>query len=995
MTHHEQTEAARKFVRNWQGTSYEKGNTSKFWIDLLTNVFGVKDIFPFIFFEERVKEKFPNKTITNYIDAYIPSTRVMIEQKSGNQNLLDPIKQSDGTLLTPFQQAKRYISELPLSQHPKWIINCNFEEFLVYDMENPTGAPQQIFLKDLEKEYYRLQFLVDEKNEYIRKEEEISVQAGGLVRKLYDALIKEYIDPDAESLRSLNILCVRIVFCLYAEDAGLFETKTSFEDYIKSFHLTDVRKGLIDLFKALDTKLEERDKYDTKLKPFPYVNGGLFSEMGVEIPNFTQEIVDVIINYCAPFNWSDISPTIFGSVFESTLNPDTRRKGGMHYTSIANIHKVIDPLFMDELWTEFHHIVETCHGTSLQKRNRQLLDFQNKIASLTFLDPACGSGNFLTETYLSLRRLENEIISTLNKGEKVLGFSDEYIKVSINQFYGIEINDFAVTVAKTALWIAECQMAEETELLIGQDIDFLPLKNHANIVEGNALRIDWATLAEDEKREFLYTDKLNVYKIDDDSIPDIVCEPPTEYRTKHYKELNVITKEIEEKELPIRQKRPVVYDYIMGNPPFSGARIMGKDSDSKKDIADTFSGVKGAGNLDYVCCWYKKAAEYLKGKNTKAALVSTNSICQGQHVSVLWKLLFEMGIEIDFAYRTFKWQNETTDKANMAAVHCIIEAFSDDTHHQKQKFIFDEKNNKIAVHHINGYLLDLPNVCIESKQHPLCDVPEIGIGNKPIDGGFYLFAEREMQAFIKKEPAAAPFFHEWMGSDEFINGNKRWCLYLGSVPPSQLIKMPECMKRVQAVREYRLKSPSAPTVKLADTPTRFHVENLPEKEYLLIPRVSSERRKYVPIGFLSPDILSSDSVHIIPNATLYHFGVLTSNVHNAWMRVVGGRLKSDYRYSKDIVYNNFPWCTPTDAQKHQIEQTAQAILDARAKYADCTLAQLYGENAYLFPELVKAHEANDRAVMQAYGFVPTMTEEGIVAELFKLYTQLSQPSYKK
>lgn len=1015
-TSKQQQKAARKFVENWLGHQYERGEAQKFWIDLLSNVFEVKDIANFIFFEERVKDKIQNKTITNYIDAYIPSTRVMIENKSGGQDLQKPIRQSDGSSLTPFQQAKKYVSELPLSQHPKWIVTFNFEEFQVYDMENPIGEPERIFLKDLEKEYYRLQFLVDEKSEYIRREEEISMQAGELVGKLYDALIKEYIHPDAESLRSLNILCVRIVFCLYAEDAGLFETKTCFEDYIKSFNLPNVRDGLIKLFKALDTKLEERDKYDTKLQPFPYVNGGLFSEEDIEVPNFTQEIVDVIANHCGPFNWSDISPTIFGSVFESTLNPETRRKGGMHYTSIANIHKVIDPLFMDELRAEFRSIIDTCHGTSLQKRNRKLLDFQTKIANLKFLDPACGSGNFLTETYLSLRRLENEIISILNKGERVLGFNDEYIKVSINQFYGIEINDFAVTVARTALWIAECQMAEETERLIGQDIDFLPLKNHANIVEGNALRLDWALLgnanpvSDASKIPNVYARKGNLYQADIEGKDPIAKESPVTYNAV-YPEVNIYTESVEQRETPPipYPQDPITYDYIMGNPPFSGARIMEKDSHPKKDIADMFSGVKGAGNLDYVCCWYKKAAEFIIGKQTKVALVSTNSICQGQHVSILWKLLFSMGMEIDFAYRTFKWQNETTDKANMAAVHCIIVGFSNKKKEPKQKFIFDEKGNKTSAHNINGYLLDLPEICIESRQHPLCDVPEIGIGNKPIDGGFYLFAEREMQAFIKKEPASAPYFHEWMGSDEFINGNKRWCLYLGEVPPAQLLKMPECLKRVQAVREYRLKSASAPTVKLADNPTHFHVENFPRANYLLIPRVSSERRKYVPIGFLNPDIFSSDSVHIIPDSSLYHFGILTSKVHMAWMRVVGGRLKSDYRYSKDIVYNNFPWPFQMENGKRIIEndltekqklsifnsqisikQTAQSILDARAKYADCTLAQLYGENDYLFPELVKAHEANDKAVMQTYGFDLKMSENEMVAELFKLYERLTQ-----
>ena len=989
-TNKQQQNAATQFVKNWIGTGYEKGNTSKFWIDLLTNVFGVKDIFPFIFFEERVKEKFPNRTITNYIDAYIPSTRVMIEQKSSNEDLLNPIKQSDGTMLTPFQQAKRYVSELPLSQHPKWIVACNFKEFLVYDMENPTGDPQRIFLKDLEKEYYRLRFLVDEKSEYIRREEEVSLRAGVLVGKLYDALLKEYINPDAESLRSLNILCVRIVFCLYAEDAGLFETKSSFEDYIKSFSVGNLRNGIIALFKALDTKLEERDKYDVKLSPFPYVNGGLFRDEQIEIPNFTQEIVDVIVNHCAPFDWKEISPTIFGSVFESTLNPDTRRKGGMHYTSIANIHKVIDPLFMDELREEFHNIVETFHETSLQKRNRKLLDFQTKIASLTFLDPACGSGNFLTETYLSLRRLENEIISILNKGEKVLGFSDEFIKVSINQFYGIEINDFAVTVAKTALWIAECQMAEETERLIGQDIDFLPLKNHANIVEGNALQLDWATLGTEQglSKNILYAEKLNIYKTDDFEAVHAVSEPLTPYSThRHvYPELNVAAKEVEQKELSPESSflNPVNYDYIMGNPPFVGARMMSREQ--KDDVIRLFGKIKNVGNLDYVCCWYKKAADYMKDRQTKTALVSTNSITQGEQVAILWKNLFADGAHIDFAWRTFRWDSESESKAH---VHCVIVGFSCSSPKDlSHRTIYIDNQQKIEVQNINGYLIDAPDIFVESRPKPLCAVPPLLTGSQRIDDDNFMFTEEEKNEFIKKEPLAAKYFKLWYGADEFLYNRPRWCLYLGNCLPSELRKMKKCVEIVEAVKKYRLASKREATVKAALYPSRFGLEVIPSTNFMIVPVVSSEKRKYIPIGFMTPENFCSNQVNIIPDATIYEFGMLTSCVHMAWMRVVGGRLKSDYRYSKDLVYNNFPWCTPTEAQRSKIEQTAQAILDVRAKYPTETLADLYDET-FMPQDLRKAHRENDKAVMQAYGFDLTMSENEIVAELFKLYQRLT------
>ena len=990
--------AAKKFMENWAGHGYERGEAQKFWIDLLANVFGVEDIASFIFFEEQVKDRIQNKTITNFIDAYIPSTRVMIEQKSGSKDLREPVRQSDGTLLTPFQQAKKYVADLPLSQHPKWIVTCNFEEFLIYDMENPNCEPAQLFLKDLEKEYYRLQFLVDQKSGNIRREEEISLRAGELVGKLYDALYKEYINPDEKSLRSLNILCVRIVFCLYAEDAGLFGTKTSFEDYVRSFAVENLRDGIIKLFRALDKPNENRDKYETKLAPFPYVNGGLFRDEDIEIPNFTDEIVDVIVKHCAPFNWSEISPTIFGAVFESTLNPESRRKGGMHYTSIQNIHKVIDPLFMDELNAEFDAI---CQVKAARQKSEKLLSFQNKLGGLKFLDPACGSGNFLTETYLSLRRLENKVISILNKGEKVLGF-DDYIKVRISQFYGIEINDFAVTVAKTALWIAESQMVAETEAIISQDIEFLPLKTGANIVEGNALRMDWATLAKKGRTGFLFADKLNVYKIDAHHGEVEVRSPAEEAADmppggtgdgKHYKELNVIAREVEEKELPEKRMEPVAYDYIIGNPPFSGAQAMDKDGHQKQDILDIFAGMNGAGNLDYVCCWYKKAADFIRGTQTRVAFVSTNSIVQGEHVAVLWKPLLAGGVSIDFAYRSFRWYSESSD---MAHVHCVIISFSDSASSgpgRKQKFLFDSDGNRKEAKHINAYLLDMPDVFVESSSKPLCPgIPKINKGSQPTDGGNLIIKPEDYEDFVKREPAAKKFIREYLGSEEFINGKKRYCLWLSDASPAELRKMPLVMKRIEAVKAFRLASKKKPTNDWAAYPYLFTENRQPESgNYLLIPRVSSERRRYVPIGYVSSDVIASDAVQMVPNATLYDFGILTSNVHNSWMRAVCGRLKSDYRYSNTIVYNTFPWCSPTDSQKAVIEGTARAILDARAKYPDSSLADLYDETT-MPPDLRKAHQANDKAVMEAYGFSMRMSESECVAELFKLNEKLAAAS---
>lgn len=919
MTEKEQKAAAKTFAAFWKDKGYEKGESQAFWMSLLRDVYGIAHPEQFISFEDQVKLDH-----TSFIDGYIESTHVMIEQKGLGKDLRKGIKQSDGNILSPFQQAKRYAAELPYSKRPRWIITCNFAEFLVYDMEKPNGEPEQIFLKDLPKEYYRLQFLVDTGNENLKKEMEISLKAGDLVGKLYDAILKQYKNPDdPETLKSLNKLCVRLVFCLYAEDAGIFGKHQMFHHYLKQFPAKEVREKLVKLFEVLDTKPEVRDPYmDEELAAFPYVNGGLFADEHIEIPRFTDEIVSLLLhNASEDFDWSGISPTIFGAVFESTLNPETRRSGGMHYTSLENIHKVIDPLFLDDLKAE----LETIKELKVEKTRRERLQaFRKKLSTLVFLDPASGSGNFLTETYISLRRLENDALYEETHGQMMLGDND-VIQVSIGQFYGIEINDFAVTVAKTALWIAESQMMQETEQLMQINLDFLPLKSYANIVEGNALRVDWESVVDKSK-----------------------------------------------------------LSYIMGNPPFVGARLMGQEQ--KDDVFSIFDGVKNNGNLDYVSCWYKKAADLMQDTAIRTALVSTNSITQGEQVAILWKTLFEQGVHIDFAHKTFIWDSEASLKAH---VHCVIVGFSiaDNT---AAKRLYDNGSEKI-VSNINGYLVEADNVIIDSRTKPICDVPEIGIGNKPIDGGFYLFTEEEMQEFIKKEPKSAQYFRKWLGSKEFINGYCRYCLWLGDCTPKELMSMPECLKRVEAVRKFRLDSSSAGTRKIADKPTRFHVENMPEGNYIVVPEVSSERRRYIPLGFMTPDIMCSNLVKLIPNATLFHFGVLTSNVHMAWMRAVAGRLKSDYRYSKDIVYNNFPWCNPTPEQKAKIEQTAQHILDVRAKYSDSSFADMYGENMYLYGDLVTAHQLNDRAVMEAYGFWGKLnTESECVAELMKMYQKLTE-----
>jgi len=961
--------AAADFAERWAGKGYERGESQLFWADLLTSVYGVENLPGFLRYEEQVSSMVDS---TNFIDVHIPSTKVLIEQKSINIDLRKPVKKGDG-YITPFLQAKLYIVNMPQHEHPKWVVTCNFQSFLVYDMNHPNSEPEEILLKDLGTEYYRLKFLVDAQSEHISKEMEVSMQAGEIVGRIYDALLTQYDDTSSEALRWLNILCVRIVFCLYAEDAGVFG-RDQFHDYLSGYDAKDLRNALIRLFDVLNTPVEQRSRYlMDDLKAFPYTNGGLFEEE-IEIPQFTEELKQILLQHASfDFDWSKISPTIFGAVFESTLNPETRRSGGMHYTSIENIHKVIDPLFLDDLRRELDDILEE---KVERQRQRRLSEYQMKLSSLTFLDPACGSGNFLTETYLSLRRLENDAIRAKYYGQTFLGFEEvSPVMVSIQQFYGIEINDFAVTVATTALRISEAQMLAETEKIIRRDIDFLPLKPYHNIREGNALRMEWDVMEMPSDIPTIHA--RNTYVIFEDE-PMLASEPG-------YDEVNLVTSAIERGPKP-PTRVGVKFNYIIGNPPFVGARQMSESQ--KQDVLHIFGhSWKNVGNLDYVCCWYKRAWQLIKRTNMKVAFVSTNSICQGEQVANLWQPLMEDGLRIDFAHCTFRWDSESSLKAH---VHCVIVGFSEDDYKEKECLLFE--NDKISkVKHINAYLSDAPDIFIWSRPKPICEVPQIGIGNKPIDDGNYLFDKEGMDAFISNEPMSASYFHPFYGAYEFINQKPRYCLWLGDCSPAELRRMPHCMKRVEAVREARLASKSPGTRKIADRPTRFHVENFPTEDYIVIPEVSSEKRRYIPMGLMTPDVICSNKLRIMPNVSRYHFGILQSNVHMAWMRAVAGRLENRYDYSINIVYNNFPWPNPTDEQRAKIEKTAQAILDARALYPDSSLADLYDEVAMPI-ELRKAHQQNDRAVMEAYGFPvkSTFTESHCVAELFKLYQELTK-----
>ncbi len=930
MTNAEQREAARRFINTWRGKGYEKGDTQRFWMSLLSDVLDMDHVADKIEFEKEVVIDGQTK----FIDGYIADTKVLIEQKSLSKDLNKAIPQSGGKLLTPYEQAKNYANNLPVDEAPRWIVTSNFDEFHIYDMNKPGAEPEVVMLENLQTEIYRFSFILNEKIENVSKEMEISIQAGGLVGDLYDALLKQYKDPsNDESLKSLNALCVRLVFCLYAEDAGIFGKHGMFHDYLMRFEIRDLRKALIELFQVLDIKSEDRDPYmDEDLAAFPYVNGGLFSDINIEIPQLTEEIRELILKKASEdFDWSEISPTIFGAVFESTLNPETRRAGGMHYTSIENIHKVIDPLFLDGLKEELEEI----RAVSVAKTKKAKLEaFQDKLAGLSFLDPACGSGNFLTESYISLRKIENEVLKMkmeVEKGQVAgqimlgdFGSMESPIKVSIGQFYGIEINDFAVTVAKTALWIAESQMMKATEDVVHLDLDFLPLKSYANIVEGNALRMDWN---------------------------DVVSKNDL--------------------------------DYIMGNPPFIGQAMRSKEQ--AEEMQTVFAPSKAGGKLDYVAGWFKKSADLIKDTEIEVAFVSSNSICQGESVNLLWEMLLTNGVYINFAHTTFKW---TSEAKNNAAVMCVIVGFSYRNHSEKLLYIDREKK---LVSHINGYLNNAPNVFIKNRSKSINkNAAKVVQGSPPADDGKLLLSAEERRILLEKYPELDNVIKPFVGSREFINdkGFSRYCFWFADVSPAKYIHIPELIERFDYVRDYRLSSPVDRIQKTADKPFLFTQNRQPDSEYLLIPRVSSSNRRYIPIGFLPKDVIASDSVVLVNNATLYDFGILCSNVHNAWMRTIAGRLKNDYRYAPSVYYN-FPFPKINEQQKERIIKTAQTILDARAMYSDNTLADMYGKVMYMYPELYNAHKENDRAVMQAYGFnIKEMSEADCVAELMKMYQEL-------
>lgn len=880
------------------------------------------------------------------IDGYIPMIPTLIEQKSANKSLEIKYEQSDGAMLTPFEQAKRYDDNLIRQKKAKYIIVCNFKEIHLHDMDSENyKEPLVIKLEELPEKFELLDRVLTYTEitleERIIQETELSVEAGKIVGRLYDSLKEQYRQVDDNVLHQLNQLCVRIIFCLYAEDMGLFPESNYFYKYMSRFNAEAFGNELEKLFEVLNTREDDlsgiRNYASEELNSFPYVNGGIFAEQ-VPVPNFTPELRDLVLKEAsAKFNWANISPTIFGSVFESTLNPETRHKGGMHYTSIENIHKVIDPLFLNELNAEFEEIgtLKTAHGK--EQRAKKLL---HKISNLNFLDPACGSGNFLTETYLCLKSLEIKllkVIHSVGNSIKMDVFDERKNKlkdtVTLDQFHGIEINDFAVSVAKTALWISESQMLSQMEDLeyTGQTLeDFFPLTNIVHITEGNALTTNWNDII--DKRDL---------------------------------------------------------DYIIGNPPFLGGRLMTKSQkDDLKSVMLTHNGkpFKGLGNLDFVTGWFYKASQMMVGTKVKTALVATNSISQGQLPALLWKpIMDQFNIKFDFAYESFVWDSKSLDKAQ---VHVVIIGFSNKDTEIKNKYLFKQKGEVNSAKNINPYLINADNIFIEARKLPVSSVPSMMFGDKPIDDGLLSNIDYETKnKLITDYPNSKKYFRKIVGAKEFIRNEIRYCLWLDSEDRSWQ-NIPDIVDVVNKVEEFRKNSKREATKKLASTPFMFGEIRELGSNYLIVPRVSSENRSYIPMGFENQDTIPTDSVYVIPNASLYHFGVLESSVHMTWMRTFAGRLEMRYRYS-NLVYNSFPWPTPTAEEKEKIEETAQKILDIRAKYPEQSLAELYDPET-MPNDLKEAHKENDSAVRKAYRFKEEIAEEEIIPKLMKLYEKITK-----
>ena len=918
--------AAEEFVKRWTGKGNEEQDKHLYWIGLFQDVLGLTDALDRLKFEQPVHTKASDHQ--GFIDVLIPTASVIVEQK-GIGHDLSKAEVRQGRKVTPAQQALAYTEGLPLSQKPRYVIASNFAEMWVYDTERDPlckGDPLVIKLADLPKNLPAIQFLAGKGQAPETIQRAVSVEAGRIMGRIHEAVAKSFESAgfdrnDETTHHAISAFCCRVMFLMFCEDEAGLIPQNAFRNYVQHFPADYLRNALRDLFEWLDTPDNERDPFASDLlKAFPYMNGGLFSEHTV-IPTLSEDLrTTIIVEGCQEFDWSEVNPTVFGSIFEGSLSHDQRRAGGMHYTSPENIHKVIDPLFLDDLEAAF---TEACaKPLAGGARTKALEDLHERLGSISIFDPACGSGNFLTESYQCLRRLENRVLIELSKDGQISfdieGTGEDQVKVSLANFHGIEINDFACAVARTALWIAEKQADGDTASIVHRVYQALPLTDYGNIRQGNALGMDW--------NEVVTADKCS---------------------------------------------------FICGNPPFIGYSNL---NDAQKEDRLSIFG-KNGGTLDYVSCWYKKSADYMRGNHIRAALVSTNSICQGQQVAPLWKPLFADGIHIDFAYRTFVWDSQADDVAH---VHVIVVGFSREN--VTPKLLFDGKGRR-EVANINGYLAPAPNAFIERRKAPLCDVPPMVRGCQPTDNGNFLLTQDEKDDLISKEPKAARWIRPFSMGAEYINGIPRFCLWLVDAEPSDLKGMPLVAERVRNIREFRSASKKAATRKKADTPWLFGEVRPPKgKSYIAVPKVSSGRRQYVPMGFVTNGMIPGDMLFSISDAGLYEFGVLMSQTHNAWMRNVAGRLKSDYRYNNTIVYNNFIWPEPSSKQIATIENCAQKVLDARDAHPGQSLADLYDPD-FMPADLRAAHRALDAAVEAAYGVDFNGDEEKIVAHLFKLYAE--------
>ncbi|MDD2364605.1 MAG: hypothetical protein PHN84_00430 [Desulfuromonadaceae bacterium] len=927
------------FSREWATECSEDAEAKSFW-DSFFNVFGITRR-RVASFEAPVKK---DDGHGGFIDLLWKGV-LLIEHKSRGKDLDRAAR-----------QAFDYFPGLKERDLPRYVLVSDFARFRLYDLDN--NEQHDFPLADLSKNIKLFGFIAGYQTRSFGQQDPVNIQAAEKLGKLHDLLKSSgyYGHP-------LEVLLVRILFCMFAEDTALFE-RCQFQDYLEQRTAedgSDLGMHLAKLFQVLDTAPERRSAaLDEQLAAFPYVNGQLFSET-LPISDCTRQMREALLDCCA-LDWSRISPAIFGSLFQSIMDTTARRNLGAHYTSETNILKLIHPLFLDELWAEFHKV----------KRNRnQLFEFLKKLAHLTFFDPACGCGNFLVIAYRELRLLELEVLRHVRQSDQLMLDVFQLIGVNVDQFHGIEIEEWPARIAEVALWLTDHQMNLKVSEEFGQYYARLPLKKAPHIVHGNALRIDW-------------NDVVPAYRL----------------------------------------------SYLLGNPPFLGKSL--QSAAQKEELASVFHDIKGAGVLDYVAYWYRKAAEYIanqphphpnppleregtkttidafkllpfqgggrEGDGVKAAFVSTNSITQGEQVGILWPDLLRRGIRINFAHRTFQWNSEARGKA---AVHCVIVGFA--LSDAPEKIIFDYDTPKSEPHaikatNINPYLVDGPDVVLNRLSKPLCAVPSLVYGSKPVDGGHLLLSEADKLELLSKEPAAERWIRPFMGSEELINSISRYCLWLVECPPDEMRKMPYVLARVEAVKEMRLKSSKEPTRQAAATPSVFGELRQGNSSYLAMPEVSSELRLYLPIAYLTADIIASNKIYMLHNATLYHYAVLSSTMHNAWMRAVTGRLESRYQYSAGIVYNNFPWPEPTDKQQSAIETAAQGVLDARAKFPTSTLADLY-DPLTMPPELVKAHQVLDRAVDAAYactepsrsGKTAFKTEAERVAFLFERYQQLVAP----